>query len=95
MADVRVWAPACRTVDLAISAGEGAPERLVKMEPDGNGCFRASWPNARAGSRYWFRLDGDQLRPDPASRWQPDGPHKASALVDPRAFPWTDADGRD
>lgn len=91
VADVRVWAPACRTVDLAISAGEGTAERFVAMEPAGDGCFRASWTDARPGNRYWFRLDGKDLRPDPASRWQPDGPHKASALVDPRTFSWTDA----
>ena len=54
---------------------------------------------SRPGGRYWFRLDGpsarlgagDRLRPDPASRWQPDGPHGPSAYVDPRAFAWTDA----
>ena len=29
--------------------------------------------------------------PDPASRFQPDGPHGASAVVDPAAFSWTDS----
>jgi maltooligosyltrehalose trehalohydrolase len=46
----------------------------------------------RARGRYWFRLDGERLRPDPASRHQPEGPHEPSAYVDPAAFAWTDKD---
>ena len=46
---------------------------------------------ARAGDRYQFRLDEDEyLYPDPESRFQPDGPHGASQLIDPAAFRWTD-----
>jgi maltooligosyltrehalose trehalohydrolase len=45
---------------------------------------------ARAGDRYWYRIDGERLRPDPVSRWQPDGPHGPSAIVDPAAYRWTD-----
>jgi maltooligosyltrehalose trehalohydrolase len=47
---------------------------------------------AAAGDRYQFRLDdGERLYPDPASRFQPEGPQGPSAVVDPAAFPWTDA----
>ena len=88
-ADVRVWAPACRRMDLIIP---GLPERVIEMSREGNDYFHAFDPDARHGERYWLRLDGDRLRPDPASRWQPDGPHEASAYVDPAAFAWTDAD---
>src|SRR5262249_54933834 len=46
-----------------------------------------------AGTRYSFRLDGQSdLLPDPASRFQPDGPHGPSEVIDPGAFPWTDTD---
>ena len=89
-ADVRVWAPACGTVDLVIP-GDGAGERVRPMTREPDGHFRIFDPDARPGGRYWFRLDGDRLRPDPASRWQPGGPHEPSAYVDPRAFAWTDA----
>ena len=89
-ADVRVWAPACRSVDLVV-LGSGADARVQPMTRERDGHFRIFDPDARAGGRYWFRLDGDRLRPDPASRWQPDGPHEPSAYVDPRAFAWTDA----
>ena len=65
------------------------------MEREADGHFSVTDPDARAGGRYWFRLAGPStelgvLRPDPASRWQPDGPHEPSAYVDPAAFRWTD-----
>jgi maltooligosyltrehalose trehalohydrolase len=60
------------------------------MEREPDGLFRVFDEDARAGERYSFRLDGDRLRPDPASRHQPDGPHEPSAYVDSRAFKWTD-----
>jgi maltooligosyltrehalose trehalohydrolase len=86
-AHVRVWAPACNTVDLVVP---GVKDRVLPMEREPDGHFNVFDPDARAGGRYWFRVDGERLRPDPASRWQPDGPHEPSAYVDPRAFPWTD-----
>jgi maltooligosyltrehalose trehalohydrolase len=89
-ADVRVWAPACRTVDLVRVESRGA-DRVIPMTREADGHFQVFDEAARPGGRYWFRLNGDALRPDPASRWQPDGPHEASAYVDPRAFAWTDA----
>src|SRR5262245_47580261 len=89
-ADVRVWAPVCTAVDLVIPV-EGADDRVLPMAREADGHFRAFDPEARAGGRYWFRLDGDRLRPDPASRWQPAGPHGPSAYVDPSRFAWTDA----
>jgi maltooligosyltrehalose trehalohydrolase len=39
--------------------------------------------------RYRYKL-GDALYPDPASRFQPEGPHGPSQVVDPSAFAWTD-----
>jgi maltooligosyltrehalose trehalohydrolase len=88
-ADVRVWAPACRRMELVIP---GPREAAIEMWRDGDGYFHAFDAGARPGGRYWFRLDGERLRPDPVSRWQPDGPHEASAYVDPAAFAWTDGD---
>ena len=43
-----------------------------------------------AGTRYQYRLDGERYRPDPASRYQPEGVHGPSVVVDPSDFPWTD-----
>jgi maltooligosyltrehalose trehalohydrolase len=81
---VRVWAPAARVVELATDDG-----RLFPLEPEACGYFAAELPGLGAGTRYRFRLDGDAF-PDPASRFQPAGPHGSSMIVDPRAYEWGD-----
>src|SRR5918993_2444268 len=90
-AHVRVWAPAVQRMDLVIPATGDRTDKVLPMDREGDGHFSTFDPDARAGGRYWFRLDGERLRPDPASRSQPDGPHQPSAYVDPTAFQWTDA----
>ena len=63
------------------------------IQPDGY--FSGLISNARAGSLYRFRLDGNKsLYPDPASRFQPAGPHGPSQVIDPAAFSWTDGNWR-
>ena len=71
-----VWAPRCRSLDLVI---DGVPARA--MSEDGDGLFTTVVENLAAGARYQYRLDGERYRPDPASRWQPDGVHGPSAVV--------------
>jgi maltooligosyltrehalose trehalohydrolase len=90
-AHVRVWAPACQTLDLVIP-GQGDADRILAMDRERDGHFSVFDANARAGGRYWLRLDGERLRPDPASRHQPEGPHRPSAYVDPTSFEWRDRD---
>jgi maltooligosyltrehalose trehalohydrolase len=84
-AEVRVWAPRCRRVEFVIDRGES--HELTRGE---DGIFERTVSGVSAGTRYWFRLDGDRLRPDPVSRFQPDGPHGPSEVIDPDAFKWTD-----
>ncbi|HEX6059660.1 MAG TPA: malto-oligosyltrehalose trehalohydrolase, partial [Gemmatimonadaceae bacterium] len=88
----RVWAPKRRRVEVVLEPdGEGEGEAFA-LEAEGDGYHSALVPDAPAGARYRFRLDGGtRLLPDPASRFQPDGPHGPSAVVDPAAFRWTDA----
>lgn len=86
-AHVRVWAPACRALDFVADGPDARPQPLGR-EP--NGYFSGLVERVSAGTRYWLRLDGDRLRPDPASRFQPDGPHGPSEIVNPSAFAWTD-----
>lgn len=54
-----------------------------------DGYFHADVP-VGAGTRYRFKLDDGQTYPDPASRYQPDGPHGPSMVIDPTSFKWTD-----
>ncbi len=81
----RVWAPRAQRVAVEIEGG-GAHE----LEREADGYFSGTVAAARAGSRYGFRLDDRGPFPDPASRWQPEGPFGPSAVVDPSVFPWTD-----
>jgi maltooligosyltrehalose trehalohydrolase len=81
----RVWAPRCRTVDVVIEGRRPAP-----MTAAADGVFELLVAGLGAGTRYQYRLDGERYRPDPVSRWQPEGVHGASAVVDPRDFSWTD-----
>src|SRR5690606_5301435 len=65
----------------------------LQMEPEGSGHFSLLVPTASPGDLYRFRLDGrGDPRPDPASRFQPEGPHGPSSIVDPSGFRWTDGD---
>jgi maltooligosyltrehalose trehalohydrolase len=82
----RVWAPRCREVVVEI---EGLDPAALHPEPDG---YFSLWSQpARVGMRYRFRFDqSDMALPDPASRFQPEGPHGPSEIVDPGDFGWTD-----
>ena len=82
----RLWAPRCREVVVEI---EGHEPEALQSETDG---YFSLWSlPARAGMRYRFRLDrGEAALPDPASRFQPEGPHGPSEIVDPGDFAWTD-----
>src|SRR6476661_309410 len=86
----RVWAPSRNTVDVVFDSPSLADVPLARED---DGYFAGLAPAARAGARYRFRLDGEQyLYPDPASRYQPDGPHGPSQVIDPGSFTWTDGD---
>ncbi len=86
----RVWAPRCR--ELAVEIDGLEPQAL---QSECNGYFSCWSRAARAGMRYRYRLDrGEATVPDPASRFQPDGPHGPSEIVDPGDFTWTDGGWR-
>jgi maltooligosyltrehalose trehalohydrolase len=85
-----VWAPAARRLDVVVetAAGQLAHDMLATHD----GYFRVQLPDAPPGTRYRYRVDGRGPFPDPASRYQPDGVHGPSQVVDPAAFRWSDAD---
>jgi maltooligosyltrehalose trehalohydrolase len=86
----RVWAPERERVDLVLEGPEAAPE-LVR---DSEGYWGAFVPGLPAGTLYRYRLDGEGPFPDPASRFQPQGVHGPSCVVDPGAYAWTDRGGK-
>jgi maltooligosyltrehalose trehalohydrolase len=87
-AHFRVWAPGHERVDVVLAPGR-PDSRTFALRRGEDGTF-AGTTSAAAGARYAYLLDGAGPFPDPASRFQPDGVHGPSAIVDPRAFIWTD-----
>jgi len=85
--DFAVWSPAHGRVELVLDGFPGA----LPMAAEGDGYFRLSISRAGAGARYWYKLDGEGPFPDPASRFQPEGPHGPSEVIDPATYAWTDA----
>ena len=91
----RVWAPDWKQVDVWLEPFHtGSPEQpqCVPMTAHSGGYFAAFVPQAKAGTRYRYRLGQENVYPDPASRCQPEGPHGPSQVVDPGAYAWRDGD---
>lgn len=83
----RVWAPKAKRVDVLFGTGGTFP-----LERDGRGYFNGVTSEASPGSTYRYRLDGEKDYPDPCSRFQPEGPHGPSQIVDAAAYRWRDHD---
>ncbi|MEP7015403.1 MAG: malto-oligosyltrehalose trehalohydrolase [Verrucomicrobiota bacterium] len=89
----RVWAPKAKSVDLVLeeSAVKNAHRTFHPLQREKGGYFSGS-ATAGGGACYRFRINNaDHFHPDPASRFQPDGPHGSSCVVDPDKFRWKDA----
>ncbi|HYU34614.1 MAG TPA: malto-oligosyltrehalose trehalohydrolase [Thermoanaerobaculia bacterium] len=91
----RVWAPRCRKVEAVFEGPSGDWPLATGLDPEGDGYFSGLAEGAGAGALYRFRLDdGESLSPDPASRFQPEGPHGPSQVIDPSAYRWRDGGWR-
>ena len=92
----RVWAPKANVLEVVLesSTDRSAARSFHSLAQEQNGYFSGT-VKCGAGARYRFRLDNSEnFHPDPASRFQPEGPHGSSYVVDPFAFKWTDANWR-
>lgn len=89
----RVWAPKAEQVNVVLeeSGAKNAKRTFEPLQFEGGGYFSGS-AAIGAGAHYRFRLNNSEhFHPDPASRFQPEGPHGPSDVVDPKSFRWTDA----
>ena len=80
----RFWAPGAKKVELEIAG------RYLPLHPAKDGWCEHLVANAGPGTLYRYRIDGEVLVPDPASRFQPrdvDGP---SEVIAPKAYKWSD-----
>lgn len=82
----RIWAPDRQEVGIVV---EG--QSVQRLTAEGNGYFSRLLTGIAQGARYRVQLDRGEAFPDPASRFQPDGPHGPSQVVDPQEFAWTDS----
>jgi maltooligosyltrehalose trehalohydrolase len=89
--DFRVWAPLRKAVQVIIVDACGNELARRDMKPESNGSFSRRMRNANPGTLYTFQLDDDPKKyPDPASRFQPQGVHGPSQVIDPGRFEWSD-----
>jgi len=86
----KVWAPNPSSLSLKV-AGDS---KEFSMTPEGNGFFSTFVKGLAPGVKYSYLLNGDRPRPDPVSRFQPEGVHGPSEVVDPTLFQWEDQDWR-
>jgi maltooligosyltrehalose trehalohydrolase len=84
--EFRVWAPSHDKVEVHIVAPR---DRRVSLRKRDDGYHEGIAGDCPAGTRYKFVI-GEDERPDPASRYQPEGVHGPSEVVG-RDFNWTDA----
>jgi len=86
-----VWAPAADQVDLILCGPDLGPDTPRPLVPAENGWWSLDVDDAGPGTLYRYSVDGGPGRPDPRSRWQPEGVLGPSEVVDDDAFEWTDA----
>lgn len=82
----RVWAPRVSKIRLEIDGNCG----IFPMEAEEKGYYTAWVPGLRPAARYSYLLEENKRRPDPASRFQPEGVNGPSETIDPGAFAWGD-----
>jgi maltooligosyltrehalose trehalohydrolase len=76
----RLWAPAAKSISLV-------SQETHPMSSIDDGWFEITQPNANAGTRYKFRIDGTFDVPDPVSHFQPEDVHGPSEVID-HTFAW-------
>jgi maltooligosyltrehalose trehalohydrolase len=78
-----LWAPSAERVELVLDDTE------LSMGAEESGWYRLLSKDAQNGMRYGFKIDGKLVVPDPGSRFQPDGVHGRSRVVDPQSYAWS------
>lgn len=84
--DFLVWAPRAQSLDVHLLA---PADRLISMQRQARGYFHLRVGDIAPGAQYVYRFENGDERPDPASRFQPQGVHGPSEVIDPE-FDWQD-----
>ena len=88
--DFTIWAPFAKDVEVQLVR----ENRVLKLDPNDQGYFRARVHDIGHDSLYFLRLDNKVHRGDPASRFQPEGVFGPSSIMDTSAFSWDDHEWR-
>ena len=82
-----VWSPLRKSVSIQLLTPR--PRQIpLNLEPEGY--WTATADQVPPGSLYHVQLAEDLTRPDPASRYQPQGVHGPSQVIDQGAYAWGD-----
>ena len=82
----RVWAPRRSRVEVVLDRF-----RTIELEGERDGYFSRFAEGVQPGMLYQFRFERNgPLFPDPASRFQPEGVHGPSQIIDPSTYQWGD-----
>ncbi len=83
----RIWAPRRKAAEVVFESSK----QRIGLENEGNGYYSGVASGIGPGVNYKYALDGGEAYPDPASQYQPTGPHGFSQVIDPASFHWSDA----
>ena len=79
----RLWAPGASKVELELAG------RFLPLQAGRDGWYDHLVAAAGAGTLYRYRIDGEVLVPDPASRFQPRDVEGPSQVVAPADYKWS------
>ena len=83
----KVWAPLADTMSVHIHATN---TRRIPLTPTTKGYWEGTASGLQADTLYSFIINQSLERPDPASRFQPNGVHGPSVVVNPSVYAWHD-----
>ena len=89
------WAPKAHSLELVVVSE--SVDKVFPMHLSENNFFETTLSSSDLSSLsapldYFFCIDGQRRRPDPASRWQPHGVHGPSRFYPSQFFEWHDGD---
>lgn len=82
-----LWGPELTSVELQITAPQ---TQHYPLQKDERGWWSVTLADIAEGYQYRYRINGAYTWPDPASRYQPEGVHGPSVVVDQGRFSWLD-----
>jgi maltooligosyltrehalose trehalohydrolase len=85
----RVWAPKIDHISVEMTDG-----RSFSLKKEADGYFQNTIAGIRAGDHYRFKIGSGVAFPDPASRFQPQGVHGPSEIIDHQRYQWRDEEWR-